>query len=71
MIASYRAKYMFIRFLLRAGRDFNFQDNEGGTPIDERAYQLGSKERQERWKQKYVPVGGYTAPTHVVIVEDV
>ena len=71
MIAAYRAKYPFVDLLLRAGCDFNFQEKEGGTYIDERTYQLGSKEREERWKQRYVPVGGYTAPTHIVIVGDV
>ncbi len=41
------------------------------TLIDERTYQLDSKKWEERWKQRYVPVGGYTALMHVVIVGDV
>ena len=70
MTAAYRGVAKFVEILLNARCNANLQDREGGTSLTEIVTNHGISDRktQEVWKQRFSPVGGYTALMYAVIV---
>lgn len=73
MIAAYRGVIEFIELLLHANCcDMDLQDRGGGPPETKIIFKEDeSVNRKECWKQRYVPMGGYTALMYTVILGDI
>ena len=70
MTAAYRGVGKFVGLLLNAGCNANLQDREGGSSLIDIVTNHGISDRktQKVWKQRFSPVGGYTALMYAVIV---
>ena len=70
MTAAYRGVGEFVELLLNAGCNANLQDRKGGTSLTDIVTNDGisDEKTQKIWKQRFTPVGGYTALMYAVIV---